>query len=315
MSLPVLGTFYSGDLAGGYLSVWTTFDVVSHQEPPELFSVATFSALAHDQIRFFCSAENKDGPATPEEETQVYSVITTVYKALRTGSPLVEGIEPESAFRDSFGYSHVLGIGSLHNKWAPYLAQHAARKKDEVCTTFFRPPQLETSKSVELAGDKWNIDTLQERDIDLVTDRTAFPRTRQSMLTRIPYSICVRPKGQDAPIAWELLYPDGSIGMLHVEPEYRRMGLGKLVIRSLCDKLEEVFHTDDKEKASKYPWARWELVHVIIDNQKSLALLKSLESDGWQRGWSCRWFFMTMDLDPGSEVDHTDGITAQETAA
>lgn len=38
ISLPVLGTFYCGDLEGGHLSVWTTFDPTSNCRPPSLFS-------------------------------------------------------------------------------------------------------------------------------------------------------------------------------------------------------------------------------------------------------------------------------------
>lgn len=317
ISLPVLGTFYCGDLEGGHLSVWTTFDPTSNCRPPSLFSVITFSPLAHDKLRFFCSAESKDAPPTPEEETHVVEVISTIYKALRTGSSLVEGIKQETAFREVFELKYVIGIGALHDIWASCLHHVAARVSEDVCTKFFRPPQSPSlatySGSDESINDQWDISVLWECDIDLVVDRSPYKRSQESMLTRIPYSVCIKPKGEDIPIAWQLLYPDGSIGMLHVEPEYRRMGLGKTIVRALCKKLEELYRTEDKGKVGKYPWARWEFVDVIVGNQKSMSLLKSLESDGWQKGWDCRWFYMTMDLE--SEVGDTNGNTAPEAVA
>ncbi|KAK7693772.1 hypothetical protein QCA50_003344 [Cerrena zonata] len=301
--LPVLGTFYSGDLAGGYLSVWVTFDLSSTHEPPDLFSVITFSPLAYDKLRFFCSAETKDTPPTPEEETHVVGVITTLYKALRDSSPLAEGISREIALSEEFERNDVIRIGALHEKWVPCLRHTAARMNEDVCTKFFRPPRPSPSDSPD--DDRWDISPLRESDIDLVTDRAPYKRPREAMLTRLPYSICIKPKGTDIPVAWQLLYPDGSIGMLHVEPEYRRMGLGKLVVRALCKKLEELFYTEDEEKVGKYPWARWEMVDVVNGNQKSASLLKALESDGWQKGWSNRWFFMAMDLE--SDPDDVAG--------
>lgn len=39
------------------------------------------------------------------------------------------------------------------------------------------------------------------------------------------------------PVAWELQQVYGGIGMLHVEPEYRRNKLGSIVTRTLAEKL------------------------------------------------------------------------------
>jgi ribosomal protein S18 acetylase RimI-like enzyme len=39
------------------------------------------------------------------------------------------------------------------------------------------------------------------------------------------------------PVAWELLHEYGGVGMLYVEPEYRRGNLGSIVTRTLAEKL------------------------------------------------------------------------------
>ncbi|CAL1705167.1 unnamed protein product [Somion occarium] len=293
-SLPLLGTFYSGDLEGGYLSVWTTFDVSLSEQRPELFSVITFSPLGNDKLWFFCSAEARSEPPTVEEQDHVSRVVKTLYHAFRTSSSIVRGIQTHTAFREADGHSGVIVIGSLHEKWAPCL--QAIAVADSPCTKFLRPPP--SSLSLEpwniSSSDKWDISELRESDVDLVTDRVVFKRSRESMLTRLRYSVGIRPKGSDTPVAWQLLYPDGSIGMLHVEPEYRRLGLAKMCIHALSRKLEEMFRSEEEGKGGQYPWSRWEFVDVVAGNEKSSGLLKSLEPEGWREGWVCYWVYLAM---------------------
>ena len=89
---------YSGDLDGGFLSIWTTFDILSSEETPELFSAITFSLLAVYKHRFFCSAESRVGFATTYEEAHVVDVIKTLYCTLKLLSLLVQGIDFETTF-------------------------------------------------------------------------------------------------------------------------------------------------------------------------------------------------------------------------
>lgn len=49
-------------------------------------------------------------------------------------------------------------------------------------------------------------------------------------------TVCIETE-DGRPVAWELQQEYGGIGMLHVEPEYRRNKLGSLVSRTLAEKM------------------------------------------------------------------------------
>jgi ribosomal protein S18 acetylase RimI-like enzyme len=49
-------------------------------------------------------------------------------------------------------------------------------------------------------------------------------------------SVCIETE-DGHPVAWELQQEYGGIGMLYVEPEYRRANLGSFVTRKLAGKL------------------------------------------------------------------------------
>lgn len=49
-------------------------------------------------------------------------------------------------------------------------------------------------------------------------------------------SVCIE-TDDGRPVAWELQHEYGDIGVLHVEPEYRRNKLGSIVSRTLAKKL------------------------------------------------------------------------------
>lgn len=48
-------------------------------------------------------------------------------------------------------------------------------------------------------------------------------------------TVCIE-TDRGLPVAWELQQEYGSVGMLHVEPEYRRNKLGSIVSRTLAKK-------------------------------------------------------------------------------
>lgn len=51
-------------------------------------------------------------------------------------------------------------------------------------------------------------------------------------------TVCVETDA-GCPVAWELQQENGSVGILYVEPEYRRKKLGSIVSRTLAKKLNK----------------------------------------------------------------------------
>jgi ribosomal protein S18 acetylase RimI-like enzyme len=50
------------------------------------------------------------------------------------------------------------------------------------------------------------------------------------------HNICIQTE-DGCPVAWQLQQEHGGLGMLYVEPEYRRVSLGSIVTRTLAGKL------------------------------------------------------------------------------
>ncbi len=62
------------------------------------------------------------------------------------------------------------------------------------------------------------------------------------------------------PVAWALMYPNGTIAQLYVMEEHRRKGLARIVLQEMCKKII----------------ARGDLPQtgVVVSNHTSLALMK-----------------------------------------
>lgn len=134
-------------------------------------------------------------------------------------------------------------------------------------------------------GLRWG--RVREEDIGLVRGRSAIPRTHHTI--RMLPSVAVFPAGdegeeQQQPVAWAFLSLDGSLGNLHVEPEYRGRGLAKAMGRKLFreavgafgDELGGLAHAD-----------------VALENSESNGVCKSL--GGVDEGWRVHW--VRIDLD------------------
>ncbi|XP_048735309.2 glycine N-acyltransferase-like protein 3 isoform X2 [Ostrea edulis] len=67
-------------------------------------------------------------------------------------------------------------------------------------------------------------------------DRYADLRYRIRYLISNFHNVCIETE-DGRPVAWELQQEYGGIGMLYVEPEYRRANLGSVVTRTLAGKL------------------------------------------------------------------------------
>jgi ribosomal protein S18 acetylase RimI-like enzyme len=50
------------------------------------------------------------------------------------------------------------------------------------------------------------------------------------------HNICIQTE-DGRPVAWELQYEYGGLGMLYVEPDYRRAKLGSIVTKTLAEKV------------------------------------------------------------------------------
>jgi len=292
-SLPILGSLFSEQPTKNTplpTQFWTTFRIPDYPQPPSIFSVIAFSHLTDNQFRFFCSAES-NLPPTPDEETHVFGAIQSFINAIQIRDPLIRGIDIDTIVHHVDDGQASIFFGSLHEKWIPGIQNLTTRPSP--CVKFIRSPRpaAMTIPCCESIGD-WEISEPGEQDIDIIRGRATFPRSREFVASRLPYSVCIRLKeGDGTPIAWHLLLQDGSLGMLHVEPEYRRKNLGKLCTEAIIAKLEDKFRPDEG-RVEKYPWKRWEFLDVLAGNEKGLGFAASL--DGWERGWVSYWVHLKL---------------------
>ncbi|KAI0072777.1 hypothetical protein K474DRAFT_1711287 [Panus rudis PR-1116 ss-1] len=274
LSLPVLGSLFSGDVENKTLQIWSSFPPCSR--PPPLFSVITRTPLLNGEFRYFCSAEVS--PRTPGrvEEDHVLSTLRALRKVL-----------PPDTTQDP---NPPIFIGSVNDIWYPSLKSHTVIS--HTTKKYIRPPlPIHTQSNWDESPHRdWIITELRDEDIELVLSSSSFLRTPKYIRSRLPFSVCLRQSHSSMPIAWNLLTSDGSTGMLHVEPEYRGRGLSRLVKASMLRKLEQMYCTKDEEKKGQYPYARWESCNILADNRTSINLITSLE--GWKEGWWSHWLHM-----------------------
>ena len=123
---------------------------------------------------------------------------------------------------------------------------------------------------------------LDPRDYQLVRSRTQIPR--QDRTLRKLCNIAVYPKDSEstvpAPIAWAFLGLDASLTTLHVEPEYRGLGLAKsLSLQLFGDDMDSFWqHNPDqvKDERQSLLTERYGHADVATDNGPSNGVCKSL---------------------------------------
>ncbi|KAI0082844.1 hypothetical protein K474DRAFT_34882 [Panus rudis PR-1116 ss-1] len=309
-SLPVIGCLFSSDLNTNPLHIWTTFPLSVGSEPPPLFSVIILSPLNGQQFRYFCSATvTKSGRCQEEEaELHVRAVFARLLTSFAKRDRTVDGIEVEKVIRKIGNpLRSSIYVGAVHAKWQYALKSFAI--KGHPCIICARPPKStgRTSNWDCSSDSGWTISQLRESDVPHVRDRlTAFPRSYEHILARLPYSVCVRRASDDKLVAWNALDWDGALGMLFVEPECRGLGLAKMCKAAILRKLEQMYGTDEQGREGVYPWARWEFNGISPDNAASLGLTKSL--DGWNESFHCNWtYFALPDVYP-SVVDKPSNL-------
>lgn len=224
----------------------------------------------------------------PTADTHVFEAIGQLLSDPKNGAPpeaWADGASPKPG--------GVLEIGHLSERWIACLQLYITH--NILCFAFVRPPRENPPQtSWKISPDlEWEISELQESDVDYVQERLGhYPRSRECIRTRIPYSVCVRRKGSEnrSPVAWNLILADGATGMLYVEPDMRGKGLARMCKGALSRKMEGMFETADPEKKGLYPHARWEFNDVYYENKASVRLSRSLE--GWREMGRHHWIWI-----------------------
>ena len=122
---------------------------------------------------------------------------------------------------------------------------------------------------------------LERKHLALVRSRTNIPRQERT-LAQLP-SLGIFPEGEDQPVSWAFIGLDGSLSSLHVEDEWRRMGLAKaLTARLFREKMEQFWELGVRRLAHGY---------VLVGNEASSRMCESL---GGRSNWEVIW--VRMDL-------------------
>ena len=294
-SLIILGSLFSSSdnlASAGTISpslfAWISFEDLKN--PPELFSAITYLPSNDHQFRFFCSAESRTGSANFEERRHVSNVIKTFTHSIISGQEPMQGVDSRNVVKTLQHDSRpLLHFGSVSDKWLHCLQPRCSLVIP--CLKVLRVPS--PARPPQLTG-PWEITPIREGDIDFIRSRTVFPRSYEFIRSRLPWSICVRPKGgQGPPIAWQFLLPDGSFGMLHTESGYRRLNLARTCIAASCHRLEKLYATEDESKRGKYPHERWAWADILLDNTPCIEMTASMDDWGLDHGWVCHWMYIT----------------------
>ncbi|KAG8221077.1 hypothetical protein J3R82DRAFT_2592 [Butyriboletus roseoflavus] len=339
-SLHILGTILNTSPRGSTLqnvdaskvTLWSTMplhsDAISTTIPPVLFSVVTFSHLDH-HFRFFCSGESRTSdPPTEAEETHVKQVFERLRDIAGEARPTCDSI---LTVLSGSGWPRrridtdppMIVIWAVHAKWAHVLApmstfQHPSQRYVFPRGAFARDGvPLEVNRRTTLRGPGGDdseadvqVSQIQASDSDLsfVHGASSVPRSEAYILSRAPYSVCLRSRGETGtdglarqPVACALMHSDGSIGALRVDPKHQRRGLGRLVVRALTEKLDFSKGQGDLELASDGYGdlgggaLGWNWTDTEAHNEAGNRFFTSL--GGKENGWTGHWTYMLVNPD------------------
>lgn len=325
-SLQILGTVLNTgprsstlqDVDPSKVSLWSTvplhFDPVPTNDHPALFSIITFS-YQNRQFRFFCSGESQapSDPPTEAEKAHVAQVFEGLrdmaHEARPTYDSAIVALGGESWPRHRVDTDpSMIVIGGIHEKWADVLAPMTTFQNPNVRYVFPRGAfshdaapvngrmlRLEGGLTDELVSSE-----IRASDLSFVLGASTVPRSDGYILSRAPYSACLRSRAGEQPVACALMHADGSIGVVHVDPNYQRQGLGGLVLRALTEKLD---FGNDREGTELLPGDHyqdlgggalgWNWVNVAVDNESGSRFFSSLA--GKEGRWTCHWTYMLVD--------------------
>ncbi|KAF9224080.1 hypothetical protein BS17DRAFT_780432 [Gyrodon lividus] len=326
-SLHILGTILNagqrsmtiGNVDPSKVFLWSTtpLRLSNDNPPPKLFSILIFSPIGHD-FRFFCSAESSPEPPTKVEETHVERIFKMVRHMAREESPKYDSVLIMKSANRGLGPTvrvdndpPMIIIGGVHEKWKPCITKSSECQNPVIRYILPRSTSgsgATLSRSVVQSSDDLVISQIRQSDIAFVRAASSIPRSEEYIMSRAAYSVCLRTRGGDEgdeggePVAWALLHADGSIGALHVDPQYQRRGLGKLVLNSLAKKLD--FGKVDGEPPSVYDdlgggALGWNWTDTEWRNDVGNLFFTSWV--GRENGWTCHWTYMLTHLSDGEQ--------------
>jgi len=271
-SLPLLGSLASDAQTDRQVSpallvhVWASFQfpLVGNASIPEIFCIILLSTLSDRQCTLFCSEDASPLPPTPTHEAHVMNVIRS-FLAL-------PGEEYGRLLHSGAKERRVLTYGSVHSKWTQCIEPYTLKISRYITYLCERTDD----RTVTSVPEGMLLSQLCESDVEVVMEESSVGRTREYFVSRFPTSICMRTHHSHKPVAWALMHANGSIGTLHVEPEFRRKGLGQLVMRELVNRF-----------ANREGW-NWVDVHE--NNTAAVRFFDSLTD--WNAGWTCMWIFV-----------------------
>ena len=251
------------DIDPSKVFLWSTIpfhpDTISITDPPVLFSIVTFSHL-NRQFCVFCSSDSSTSTDPPNEveRTHVKHVFEYLRDMAREARPTYDAfLTPRKSAIIQHGIDTripMIVIGAVHPKWEEVLAPLAVCQSPNVRYVFppgaFARDGLRSVVHLEGVEEEVEVEESEIRTSDLafVHGASTIARSDAYLLSRAPYSVCLRFRG-DAVIeadgrhgvgqvvACALMHADGSVGALRVHPEYQRRGLGRMVLRALMKKL------------------------------------------------------------------------------
>ncbi|KAI9464671.1 hypothetical protein HD554DRAFT_2280462, partial [Boletus coccyginus] len=255
-SLHVLGTVLNAgprastlqDVNSSKVSLWSTIplhsDAISTTEPPALFSIVAFSHLNH-QFAVFCSGYSNTSSDLPTEAEakHVKQVFERIREMASEARPTYDsfftalGEQGRRAVptRRVDGDPPMITVGGVHAKWVDVLAP---------MSTVQNPNDRRTTLCGVGGGGKprmvedLEVSQIRASDLSFIHGTSPIPRSDAYLLSRAPYSVCLRFRNGGQPVACALMHIDGSIGALRVDPRYQRRGLGRLVLRALMERLD-----------------------------------------------------------------------------
>jgi GNAT superfamily N-acetyltransferase len=171
----------------------------------------------------------------------------------------------------------------------------AGRTEDEVYIKYLFPPTISRNIHHQLDGDsfpglRWGICGETEEDFPLVLSRTEIPRSVKTL--KLLPSVAVRRSASGADpgdmVAWCFLGVDSSLTSLHVEPEFRGRGLGKLLSKKLFQVFSDGGGTVNGSKAFGTMSREEAWIHADVgrDNVGSRRVMEGL---GGKAAWEDYW--------------------------
>jgi len=119
-------------------------------------------------------------------------------------------------------------------------------------------------KELEIKKPKYDIDSLQEKDIEIILKHSNYSEhlSYDLLLKRINEGIsaCIREDGKA--VAWGATHDDKSLGFLHVIEGYRNKGYAKDIGRALINK---------KKELNELPY-----INIECENDKSIKLSEGM---------------------------------------